>query len=339
MGACNKLTDRSQQIRAFLTQTDWADAILVPLAGDASNRRYERLTNPDGTTAVLMNAPPDSGENIRGFVDIAQHLTRHDLSAPLIFAQDFNTGFLLIEDLGDALFTRVIAADPQAETSLYRSACDLLIQLHQIECPPLTAFDPPMMAEQAGLVFTSYQQGITGKPIPEAATKFRSEMLTLLTKHTQCNPVMILRDFHAENLLWLPSRVGVARVGLLDFQDAVTGHPVYDLVSMLQDIRRNVSKITEKAIIRHYVEHTNTDEQQFHATYAVLGVQRNLRILGVFSRLATDYGKRQYIDLIPRVWDHVIHGLQHPELRRLADILIPNLPEPTSKNLHHLRAS
>lgn len=333
------MSHRSVQIRAFLAQTRWANAACALLAGDASNRRYERLTNVDGTTAVLMDAPPTSGENTLAFVDISQHLTSNGFSAPRIFAQDIDAGFLLLEDLGDDLFTRVISIDPQMETQLYQSACDVLLQLHKTKHPSLPLFNPLVMSDQAGLVFDCYQQSITGQSLPKVKAKFQSEFLTILTEHTHCQPVMILRDFHAENLLWLPKRSGVAQVGLLDFQDAVVGNPVYDLVSLLQDIRRTVSKHTENSCIRHYISQTNTNTLQFETTYAILGVQRNLRILGIFARLATDYGKPNYIDMIPRVWDHVIRGLHHPTLSTLADILIPNLPEPTPENLQHLRAS
>lgn len=333
------MTDRAEQIIAFLAQTDWAYATRTALAGDASARRYERLVNSDGKPAVLMDSPPNSGENIRPFVQIARHLSSHGFSAPEIYARDTKRGLILLEDLGDDLFTSVISADPQSEGLLYQSACDVLVNLHQIKYPPLVVFDPPLMAKQAGLVFTSYQQGITGQlmPNPDTLASFQSVLQDILTEHTQSKPVMILRDYHAENLLWLPDRIGVARVGLLDFQDAVIGHPAYDLASLLQDIRRTVSPETEIATIKHYIAKTGTDEQQFQTAYAVLGVQRNLRILGVFARLATEHHKPHYIDLMPRVWDHISRGLRHPALTQLADILIPALSEPTPENLQHLR--
>lgn len=337
-GIAFPMTNRQDQIKLFLAQTDWSAATIAPLAGDASNRRYERLTNPDGTTAVLMDAPPDTGETVQPFVQIAQHLTNQGFSAPRILAQETKHGLLLIEDLGDDLFARIIPTNPQLETPLYQAACDVLIQLHQTECPPLINFDPALMTEQAGLVFTSYQQRITGQPLPDALARFQSELFDVLTKYTTAKPVMILRDYHAENLIWLPKRTGTARVGLLDFQDAVAGHPAYDLASLLQDIRRDVSPQTETDTIRHYLDQTGTDEQQFSNAYAVLGVQRNLRILGVFTRLSVDYGKPHYISMIPRVWRHIVNGLRHPALAGLSDILIPTLPEPTPQNLQHLRA-
>lgn len=331
------MTPRCEKIAAFLAQTNWADAVRAPLAGDASNRRYERLTNPDGQSAVLMDAPPETGENIQPFVQIARHLTAQGFSAPEIYADNARVGLILLEDFGDDLFTRVISANPQSETSLYKSACDVLIKLHKTDHPALTVFDPPLMADQAGLVFTSYLQRITKRPLPGTLASFQSVLEDILTQHTQAVPVMILRDYHAENLLWLPDRRGVAQVGLLDFQDAVIGHPAYDLVSLLQDIRRTVSRDTETATISHYIRQTGVDEPSFKTAYAVLGVQRNLRILAVFARLASEFGKPHYLDLIPRVWVHITRGLQHPALSPLAKILIPVLPEPSPENLQHLR--
>ncbi|MBV1896359.1 MAG: phosphotransferase [Rhodobacteraceae bacterium] len=331
------MTDRTGIITAFLTETSWANATRTPLAGDASARRYERLKSSDGTTAVLMDAPPNTGEDTRPFIQISRYLSAHGFSAPKIYAENPVAGLVLLEDLGDDLFARVISASPRSETRLYQAACDVLLKLHQIPPPTLTVFDPTLMAEQAGLVFTSYQQGITGQPMPDTLAAFKSVLTDLLSKHSDTKHVMILRDYHAENLLWLPDRDGIARVGLLDFQDAVIGHPAYDLASLLQDIRRTVSPETESATIRHYLEQSGADEETFKAAYTLLGVQRNLRILGVFARLATDYGKPHYVDLIPGVWTHVMRGLQHPNLTQLAEILIPTLPKPSPENLQTLR--
>jgi len=332
-GPGSAMTTRPEKAAAFLATTKWANSARAPLAGDASNRRYERLTNPD---AVLMDAPSNTGEDIRPFIRIAQHLTQHGFSAPQIYAQDTENGFLLLEDLGHDLFTRVIHDNPPIETSLYKAAADVLIRLHSVECPEVTAFDSALMTEQAGLVITSYQHGITGQSDPETLGQFKSQFFDILNEYTQAEPVLILRDYHAENLLWLPDRNGVARVGLLDFQDAVAGHPAYDLVSLLQDIRRTVSPDTITATIKFYIDQTGQNAQQFTDAFTVLGVQRNLRILGVFSRLSLDQNKTQYLDMIPQVWAHVQRGLQHPIMAPLAQILDPILPEPTPENLQHL---
>lgn len=155
--------------------------------------------------------------------------------------------------------------------------------------------------------------------------------------HNDATPVLIQRDYHAENLLWLPEREGIERVGLLDFQDAMSGHPAYDLVSLLQDARRDVAPEVEEAMIIRYLEKSGFDDSSYRAAYAVLGVQRNLRILGVFARLGQDHGKPHYVDLIPRVWNHLIRDLDHPALAPVAEKLRAELPEPTPENLERLK--
>ena len=148
--------------------------------------------------------------------------------------------------------------------------------------------------------------------------------------------VTVLRDYHAENLIWLPEREGARRAGLLDFQDAWIGHRAYDLVSLLQDARRDVSEETAAACMRHYLDGSGLDAERFEAACAVLGAQRNLRILGVFARLAVTRGNPRYIDLVPRVWHHLERDLAHPalaEVRRILDVL----PAPTPSVLERLR--
>ncbi|MFT7595175.1 MAG: aminoglycoside/choline kinase family phosphotransferase [Paracoccaceae bacterium] len=329
--------DRSTLIETFLSCTAWATAQRANLAGDASNRRYERLTDrQSGKTAVLMDAPGETGEDTRPFVRIATHLRAIGLSAPEIYAQDMELGFLLLEDLGDDLFARVIPQSPHMEDPLYTAATDILIALRNIPCPDLTAFDPPLMAKQASLVFDTYLAGITGTPEPEISTRFQAVFQDILHQTTQGPPVMMLRDYHAENLLWLPERHGVARVGLLDFQDAMLAHPAYDLVSLLQDARRDVPAAIEQKMIAHYITQTGVDDAAFRTAYVVLGVQRNLRIIAVFTRLAAARGKPDYIRLIPRVWAHLMRGLKHPALTPLSDMLAQTLPDPTDTNLQKL---
>ncbi|MDX2483473.1 MAG: phosphotransferase [Pseudodonghicola sp.] len=332
------MTDRTPLIDSFLATTDWAGVPRAPLAGDASNRRYERLTDPaTGRSAVLMDAPPDKGEDVRPFVAIARFLRAEGLSAPEIYAEDAETGFLLLEDLGDALFARVLAKDPAPERQLYEAATHVLVALHEATPPELSPYSPHLMAQLSGLAFSKYRFGITGDDGAKALARFLTRFEDILRATTGGKQVVILRDYHAENLIWLPERVGPARVGLLDFQDAMLGHPAYDLVSLLQDIRRDVPAGVEIAMTDLYISATGVDDHAFRTAYAVLGVQRNLRILGVFARLATDYGKPHYLDLIPAVWAHLKRGLDHPALAPVADLLLEALPAPTPEALTALR--
>lgn len=329
--------DRAALADAFLARTDWRDIPRGPLAGDASNRRYDRLRDPEtGQTAVLMDAPPAKGEDIRPFVTMARYLSQAGFSAPRILAEDAEHGFLLLEDLGDDLYARVLTCGGD-ETALYTAATDLLAALHRHPNPDLAPYDSDVMGDMAALAYSKYRTPILGAD-PARETAFRSAFDGILRRHVTGPGVVILRDYHAENLLWLPERDGTARVGLLDFQDAMIGHAAYDLVSLLQDARRDVPRAIETAMLGHYIHVTGSNPDAFGAAYAVLGVQRNLRILGVFGRLCTDYGRPSYVDLIPRVWGHLMRSLDHPALAPVADQLRADLPEPTPVTLARLKA-
>ncbi|WP_121060976.1 aminoglycoside phosphotransferase family protein [Chachezhania antarctica] len=330
------MTDRQTRKTAFIDAAGWGQARVAPLAGDASNRRYDRLTAPDGTTAVLMDAPPDRGEDIRPFTAIARHLQDCGLTAPAILAEDADNGFLLLEDLGDTLFARVLETDPNPEPQLYDAAIDVLVTLHAHEVPDVAPYDAPLMADLAALAFTKYRAGVLGEDDETLTQRFRDRFEDLLQPLSRAKPALALRDYHAENLIWLPERDGAARVGLLDFQDAMTCHPAYDIVSLLQDARRDVSPAIEHKMIARYIEATDHDSHAFHTAYALLGAQRNLRILGVFARLATDYGKPKYLHLIPRVWDHAMRDLDHPALAPIAELVHDSLPDPTPDTLAKL---
>jgi len=333
------MPDRAALIDAFLDASGWGAAARAPLAGDASNRRYLRLAQPDGTRAVLMDAPPARGEDVRPFATIARHLRGLGLSAPAILAEDDSAGLLLLEDLGDALFARVLSHDPAMEPALYRAAIDLLIALHR-SAPPegLAAYHPALMADLAALALDWYRRGATGAADAALRGRFQAVMETHLATLPEADAVLIQRDFHAENLLWLPDRSGVARVGLLDFQDAMRGHRAYDLVSLLQDARRDVAPETARAMRAHYINTTGADAESFTTAFHWLGAQRNLRILGVFARLSLRDGKPHYVDLIPRVWAHLRTDLRHPALAPLAELVAEALPPPTPAHLGRLRA-
>lgn len=334
------MPEREELIADFLAGTAWAEAQREPLAGDASSRRYDRLTDSQtGASAVLMDAPPDQGEDVRPFVRIANHLRNLGLSAPEILAQDAENGFLLLEDLGDDLFARLLNNAPEHEKELYRAATDVLIALHDTDPPDLKIYTPQIMAEMTDLAFTQYRTAIKGRTDETIQERFQERFMDILSQSVKSAPVLLLRDYHAENLLWLPQRDGIARVGLLDFQDAVLGHPAYDLVSLLQDVRRDVSVAVEQTTLTHYIRQTGSDDHRFRRAYAVLGVQRNLRILGVFARLARERNKPYYLTLMPRVWAHLTRGLDHPALAPVADLLISELPPPNPENLDRLKTA
>jgi aminoglycoside/choline kinase family phosphotransferase len=332
------MTDRTRLANQFLQNTDWAQAERKPLAGDASRRRYERLTLPNtGQKAVLMDAPPEEGEDVRPFIRIAEHLCAQGFSAPRIFHRDEAQGFLLLEDLGDDLFARVVQDKPELEPKLYGAATDCLVTLHNTPMPEgLAPYDTAMMTDLAALSYDWYLDALADNSSDTGAA-FREKMSAFLDQHITGQSVLIQRDYHSENLLWLPDREGVARVGLLDFQDAMSGHRAYDLVSLLQDARRDVPPEIETAMISHYLGQTGLDRDTFEAAYHLLGVQRNLRIVGVFVRLCIRDGKAHYVGFIPRVWDYIQRSLAHPALQQIATIINADLPAPTPDNLKKLK--
>jgi N-acetylmuramate 1-kinase len=328
------MTARTELAAGLLRRAGWREASRQHVAGDASNRSYQRLTSDNGQTAILMDAPPDKGETVEPFIRIARHLTQHGFSAPRILAADEEAGFLLIEDLGDALFARLMAADPSHRDGLYTAATDLLVALHRAPAPALSECDARWLTDMAEPAFAFYADTQDSAAMQD---RFAAVFHPLALPLDRAPRVLILRDYHAENLLWLPERRGVARVGLLDFQDALLGHPAYDLVSVLQDARRDVDPAIEAAMKQHYIAQTGLDPDTFETAYALLGAQRNLRIIGIFARLCRRDGKAHYVDMIPRVWGYLQRNLEHPALAPLAQVLGDLLPHPTPTFLEHLK--
>lgn len=327
------MTDRAALSAAFIARAGWAAADRRVLAADASPRRYDRLTW-GAQTAVLMDAPPEKAEDVRPFVLMARHLRALGLSAPAVLAEDAANGFLLLEDLGDALFARVLEGDPKAEATLYTAAVEVLATLQSAPPPPgLPDHTPAFMAEAAGLSLTWYARAVTGAR--QDATPLQAAMAEAMAAHCTKAPALVLRDYHAENLLWLPGRAGLARVGLLDFQMGSMGQPEYDLISLLQDARRDVAPDLARAMIGHFAAITGADPACTETACAVLGAQRALRILGGFTRLCLLHGKPGYIRLIQRVWAHLQGNLAHPALAALRAAAI-SLPDPTPEALQRI---
>lgn len=331
------MSNRNTLIEAFLTRENWQHAARTPLAGDASSRRYIRLRS-DTARAIVMDAPPECGEDVRPFLHIARHLSSIGLSPPQILAADEDNGLLLLEDLGDDLYSTVVAKDPEEERSLYLAATDALIQLHH-NAPPANAPDygPAEMIDKAGLASDWYAFGATDQKSDTAKANLQGALSNAIEALGPWTPVLALRDYHAENLLWLPSRSGTARVGLLDFQDAGLSHPAYDLVSLAFDVRRKVSPETAAAMIAGYAFAQGLDLPAFNQACATISAQRNLRILGVFARLSMHYGKAHYVDLIPQVWSNLEADLGHPELRPLAQAVAQTLPTPEPALLQKIK--
>jgi aminoglycoside/choline kinase family phosphotransferase len=320
-------TDRTDPMAEFLKQCGFPDAKPKMLAGDASFRRYFRLDEPK---SVIMDAPPGL-EDIRPFIAIARYLKAQGFSSPEIRGIDLDSGFLLLEDLGDDTFTRLLAAGTgPSEQALYGAAVDVLVDLHTRTCPTtlpvetadpyaLPPYDAELLLKEASLFPDWYYREALGRPCPDDARKAFVDLWMSVFPHcAPSKPVLVLRDYHADNLMWLPDREGSARVGLLDFQDGVIGHAAYDLVSLLEDARRDVPPALAEAMIARYVSTADVEEGPLRDAYAVLGAQRNTKIIGIFTRLWKRDGKPHYLKMIPRVWGLLERDLQHPALTGLA---------------------
>jgi len=306
----------------FLARSGWAGARVEPLAGDASFRRYFRVV--DGRrSAVLMDAPP-AHEDVRPFVAVAEWLHSVGLSAPEILARDIEHGLLLLGDFGDWRLREFLDSDPTRERELYELATDVLVHLHSN--PPMAGLPPhglQQWLEELALFTDWYCPALHLAVDVDAFRKAWTEVLEPVAGDG-LGPVTVLRDYHAENVMLVRGRDGVRHFGLLDFQDALVGHPAYDLASVLEDARRDVSPEIERAMIDRYIAATGNAEE-FERSYWVLAAQRNTRILGVFTRLWKRDNKPHYTAFQPRMWGLLERDLARPELepvRRWFDLNI-----------------
>lgn len=330
------MTDRAAVITRFLAGAGWQRAHQIPLAGDASTRRYLRLAD-GGRRAILMDADPQSAGPVQPFLNVGLWLGAEGYSAPGILAADPAEGLVLLEDLGDDLFARRVEADAADELPLYLAATALLADLHTKRPPAfLPPGDAPALGTLVSILPDWYLAGMDA-PAVGIGQRLAAEVTDLLDRLAGGPGVVALRDFHAENLVWLPARAGLARVGLLDFQDAFVSHPAYDLASLLQDARRDVTPATVRAARDHFLTLSGADAEPFTAACAIVGAQRALRILAVFARLCMAGGKPGYLRLMPRVWRDLQGNLVHPALAGLARTIEGTLPAPTPARLERIR--
>jgi len=312
------MTDREGVIAAFLAAAGWPGAAPRPLAADASFRRYYRVAR-DGETAVLMDAPPPR-ENVRAFHKVQRLLLDLGFSAPRPIRVDEAAGLMLLEDLGDRTFTRALA-EGAAEDALYRLAVDLLIELHrrfepeQLRGDMLPLYDDARLLDESLLLVDWYLPALGRRPEPRARAAYVAAWQAVLPAARAVPGSLVLRDYHVDNLMVVDGRTGIASCGLLDFQDAVLGPVSYDLVSLLEDVRRDVSPDLVAALrARYLAEFPALDRAAFDASYAILGAQRNAKIIGIFTRLCRRDGKPDYLRHVPRTWRLLEGDLEHPAL-------------------------
>ncbi len=312
------MSARDDVIQAFLEAQGWGAAERRILAADASFRRYLRLRR-DGEQAVLMDAPPP--EDVRPFERVSALLLRLGLSAPRPLAVDEDAGLMLLEDLGDSTFTQVLARGDD-EAALYRLAVDTLIALHRgwsSDLPgaaELPAYDDTRLLDEALLLTDWFLPALRGAPTPAPLRDSYIEAWRAVFPVARALPeTLVLRDYHVDNLMVLEGRPGVAACGLLDFQDAVRGSPAYDLVSLLEDARRDIAPdLVQEMFERYCAAFDSLDGDQLGAAMSVLGAQRNAKIIGIFTRLDRRDHKPDYLKHIPRVWRLLQGDLAHPAL-------------------------
>ena len=306
----------------FLAASGWSGAEILPLAGDASFRRYFRVVHGD-RSAVRMDAPPPH-EDPRPFIAVAEWLIGRGLSAPEIIARDLEKGLLLLGDFGTTRLRETLDTDPQRERELYELATDVLVELHLH--PPMEGLKPHGLEQwlEELKLFTEWYCPAVGADVDvDSYNKAWREVLEPVARDG-LGPVTVLRDYHAENIMLVEGRQGVAHFGLLDFQDALAGHPAYDLASVLEDARRDVSPAIESAMIERYVRQTGHSDALEQAYWA-LAAQRNTRILGVFTRLWKRDGKPGYRGFQPRMWGLLERDLAHPNLQPVRDWFDANI--------------
>ncbi|GAA3886680.1 phosphotransferase [Sphingomonas limnosediminicola] len=306
----------------FLAACGWAGAEILPLAGDASFRRYFRVVEGD-RSAVLMDAPPPH-EDPRPFIAVAEWLAETGLSAPEIISRDLEKGLLLLGDFGSERLRETLDTDPQREHELYALATDVLVHLHAHA--PMEGL-PPHGLEQWLTeleLFTEWYCPAVGADVDLAGYRKAWEEVLRPIAEDGLGPVTVLRDYHAENIMLISDRSGVGHFGLLDFQDALAGHPAYDLASVLEDARRDVSPAVEREMIDRYIAATGSGEKLERAYWA-LAAQRNTRILGVFTRLWKRDGKPGYRRFQPRMWGLLERDLEQPHLRPVLDWFRANI--------------
>ena len=358
------MSDREALRLDFLRSAGLAEAARAPLPGDASTRRYERLTTPTGATLMLMDQAPAaesqpcdpswtpeqrrahgwnavarlSAGRIEAFAAVAAHLKSLGLSAPEIIAVDAPNGLAVIEDFGDALFAKVIAEGAE-EAPLYRAAVEALAVLHAAPTPdvltgaagdwPLLTYDQTALQGGTDLFVEWLPKLIPSLAFNDAAVaEWRAAWAPVTAAGEAGATVMAHRDYHAENLIRLDGKTGAASVGLIDFQDAVKAHPSWDLHSLLQDARRDVSPELEALALDHYFAlRPETDREAFMAAYNGLAALNEARILGIFARLIARDAKPKYAAFMPRMWAHLNANLKVPGLEAVAGWMDRHVPE------------
>ena len=323
--------NRESVVTAFLRKHDWHEAGRRRLAGDASFRKYDRLEGPRGR-AVLMDAPPPQ-EDVRPFVRIARHLAAHGFGVPLIMAEDQDTGLLLLEDLGDDTYTRLLARGHD-ERELYALAVDALIALHRLparDAVPdgVVPYGQARLLEEVSRVNSWYRQLVGAQALsPHTERAYGEIWMKVLPRAWRVPTALVLFDFHIDNLVLIAGRSGLRSCGILDFQDAVAGPATYDLMSLLEDARRDINPaLVAQMKERYLAAFPNIRREDFELSWAVMAAQRHARVIGTFARLKLRDNKPHYLVHMPRLWRYMDVCLAHPALKDLKAWFDTHVPQ------------
>lgn len=330
---------RSELIEQFVKTHLVGESFLQPLLADASFRRYIRVTH-QSNNYIVMDAPPDK-EDVLPYMQIGRFLKKAGYSTPEILAVDEQQGFLLLEDLSDDTFSRLLKKDGASEEKFYAGAIELLADWYQgglsVDALDIPLYDKAVYMREVKLLSDWFlPQWLDGEELKQAQASYIECWEGLFAATALQTNCFVHRDYHADNLMWLAVRKGHAKIGLLDFQDALKGDAAYDVVSLLEDARRDVSVVLAEKMRVLYVEKSGIDAAHFDAAYALLAAQRNAKIIGIFTRLAARDGKLHYLDFLPRVWRYFEGDIAHSTLAPLALWLARYLP-PEKRILNTIR--
>ncbi len=312
-------TEPPKGLASFLAPLGWDISDVSILAADASFRRYFRAARGDGSRAVIMDAPPPH-EDPRPFINMAEYLCEQGFRAPKIWGQNLNEGLVLLEDFGDVRMREYLDEHPDKERQIYQQAIDTLVRLKQTPAAPLPAYDLDAYMREVRLL-TEWYMPAMNLPVDQAAFDAVWQAALAPISGTEFQQTTVLRDYHAENIMLLDD----GQQGIIDFQDALAGHPAYDLVSLLQDARRDVSVQLEASMLEYYRDKTKVSDD-FSRHYALLGAQRNTKIIGIFTRLWKRDGKERYLSFLPRMWDYLERDLEQSGLEPLRQWFDANIP-------------
>lgn len=307
----------------------WNNVVIYPIPSDASARRYFRISAGE-KNSILMDAPPQK-EDVRAFKQIAAHLKNLGFSAPEIFAANETDGFLLLEDLGEDTFTVSLQTGVD-EKQLYTLGIDTLVALHKMDANKtapawLTPYSDEKLLLEASLFPDWYMPGVGVNLTSAARKEYDALWMEVLPLARAANPTLVLRDFHVDNLVLIDGRPGIGACGLLDFQDALAGHPAYDLMSLLEDARRDISPDLKQQMLARYHDYMKTKNiNDFERAFAILAASRHAKVIGIFTRLFVRDNKPVYLKHISRVWKLLQQSLGHPQLANLKDWFDTNIP-------------